>query len=78
MSLGRIALGGMLLAALVSFGGRVASAQPMPSALKEVWFTNTLAAGRTEWGAREPSRLGDGLARSFREGPPRDLTNRVQ
>jgi hypothetical protein len=40
-------------------GERVACGQP--SALKDVWLTNTRAAGRAEWGSRNPSRFGGGL-----------------
>ena len=50
-----IAMGGMLLAALMCLDVRVVFGQP--AALKDVWFTNTRAAGRAAWGAREPQQI---------------------
>jgi hypothetical protein len=55
MSRRRIAIGGLLLAALMCLDERVACGQP--SALTDVWFTNTRAAGRAEWRSREPQQI---------------------
>ena len=55
MSRRRIAIGGLLLAALMCLDERMACGQP--SALRDVWFTNTRAAGRAEWRSREPQQI---------------------